>query len=146
LGGDDVDLDTRVERFRRDRGGRSADMRRLAEGWARIAGGGPDAGPIPAGPPLALAYPDGVARARGRDGEFVMASGRAGRLDPASPLARQTYLVVADLVGSAGNARILAAAAIDGPEIEALFADRLESRTEITFEPQAAALRAPSRR
>jgi len=142
LGGDDVDLDTRVERFRRDRGGRSADMRRLAEGWARIAGGGPDAGPIPAGRLLALAYPDRVARARGRDGEFVMASGRAGRLDPASPLARQTYLVVADLVGSAGNARILAAAAIDGPEIEALFADRLESRTEITFEPQAAALRA----
>ncbi|SDM46632.1 ATP-dependent helicase HrpB [Methylobacterium phyllostachyos] len=142
LGGDDVDLDTRVERFRRDRGGRSADMRRLAEGWARIAGGGRDSGPVPAGRLLALAYPDRVARARGRDGEFVMASGRAGRLDPASPLARETYLVVADLVGSAGNARILAAAAIDGPAIEALFADRIESRTEITFESQSAALRA----
>ncbi|MEL6063711.1 MULTISPECIES: ATP-dependent helicase HrpB [unclassified Methylobacterium] len=142
LGGDDVDLDTRVERFRRDRGGRSADMRRLAEGWARIAGGGPDAGPVPAGRLLALAYPDRVARARGRDGEFVMASGRAGRLDPTSALARATHLVVADLVGSAGNARILAAAAIDGPTIEALFADRIESRTEITFDPQAAALRA----
>ncbi|MCJ2088304.1 ATP-dependent helicase HrpB [Methylobacterium sp. E-005] len=142
LGGDDVDLDTRVERFRRDRGGRSADMRRLAEGWARIAGGGPGSGPVPAGRLLALAYPDRVARARGRDGEFVMASGRAGRLDPASPLAREPLLVVAELVGSAGNARILAAAAIDGAAVEALFPDRIESRTEIAFDPQAAALRA----
>ena len=71
-----------------------------------------------------------------------MASGRAGRLDPASPLARETYLVIADLAGSAGNARILAAAAIDAEAIERLFADRIEARTEITFDPQAAALRA----
>ncbi|MCJ2068183.1 ATP-dependent helicase HrpB [Methylobacterium sp. J-030] len=146
LGGDDADLDTRVERFRRDRGGRAADMRRLAEGWARIAGRGKDAGPVPAGRLLALAYPDRVARARGRDGEFVMASGRAGRLDPASPLARETHLVVADLAGSAGNARILAAAAIEGAAIEDLFADRIESRTEITFDSQAAALRARANR
>ncbi|MCJ2137896.1 ATP-dependent helicase HrpB [Methylobacterium sp. J-026] len=142
LGGDEVDLDARVERFRRDRAGRSADMRRLAEGWARIAGGGPDAGPAPAGPLLALAYPDRVARARGREGEFVMASGRAGRLDPAHALARETHLVVADLVGAAGNARILAAAAIDAGAIEQLFADRIESRTETTFDAETASLRA----
>jgi len=142
LGGDTVDLEARVERFRSERGGRAEDMRRLAAGWARIAGGGPHSGPAPAGRLLALAYPDRVARARGRDGEFVMASGRAGRLDPASPLARETHLVVADLAGSAGNARILAAAAIDGAAIEDLFADRIEARTEITFDLQAAALRA----
>ena len=142
LGGDTVDLEARVERFRGERGGRAADMRRLAEGWARIAGGGLGAGPVPAGRLLALAYPDRVARARGRDGEFVMASGRAGRLDPASPLARETFLVVADLAGPAASTRILAAAAIDGATIEQLFADRIESRTEITFDPQAGALRA----
>ena len=142
LGGDTVDLEARVERFRSDRGGRAEDMRRLATGWARIAGGGPHSGSAPTGPLLALAYPDRVARARGRDGEFVMASGRAGRLDPASPLAREPYCVVADLVGSAGNARILAAAAIEATTIEALFADRIEARTEITFDPQSAALRA----
>ncbi|MCJ2016771.1 ATP-dependent helicase HrpB [Methylobacterium sp. E-065] len=142
LGGDTVDLEARVERFRSDRGGCAEDMRRLATGWARIAGGGPHSGSAPTGPLLALAYPDRVARARGRDGEFVMASGRAGRLDPASPLAREPYCVVADLVGSAGNARILAAAAIEATTIEALFADRIEARTEITFDPQSAALRA----
>ena len=142
LGGDGVDLDERVERFRRDRGGRAGDMRRLAEGWARSAGGSQTATPAPSGPLLALAYPDRVARARGREGEFVMASGRAGRVDPASPLARETFLVVADLAGAAGNARILAAAAIDGEAIERLFAEGITARTEISFDPQAAALRA----
>ncbi|MCJ2013846.1 ATP-dependent helicase HrpB [Methylobacterium sp. J-076] len=144
LGGDGIDLDDRVERFARDRGGRAGDMRRLAENWARIAGGARVPGPAPAGPLLALAYPDRIARARGRDGEFVMANGRAGRLDPASPLARETFLVVADLVGSAGNARILAAAAIGIEVIEALFADRIEAATLVTFEPAASALRARS--
>ncbi|MGH1591215.1 ATP-dependent helicase HrpB [Methylobacterium phyllosphaerae] len=144
LGGDGLDLDERVERFRRDRGQRAADMRRLADGWARIAGADrpAESEPAAAGPLLALAYPDRVARARGREGEFVMASGRAGRLDPASALARETFLVIADLAGSAGNARILAAAAIGAEAIARLFADRIESRTEITFDPQAAALRA----
>lgn len=144
LGGDGVDLDERVERFSRDRGGRAADMRRLAENWARIAGGGRDADPAPAGPLLALAFPDRVARARGREGEFVMASGRAGRLDPAIPLAREPFVVIADLAGTAGNARILAAAAIDADDIETLFADRIEAATQVTFEPQAVALRARS--
>jgi ATP-dependent helicase HrpB len=142
LGGDGIDLDERVERFRRDRGGRAAEMRRLAENWARIAGGVQQDDREAAGPLLALAYPDRVARARGREGEFVMASGRAGRLDPASPLARETYLVIADLAGAAGNARILAAAAIGADAIERLFADRIEARTEVSFDPQAAALRA----
>jgi ATP-dependent helicase HrpB len=142
LGGDEVDLDARVARFRLDRGGRAAEMRRLAAGWARIAGGDPGGGPAQAGPLLARAYPDRVARGRGRDGEFVMASGRAGRVDPASPLARAPFLVVADLAGAAGQARILAAAAIDVAAIEDLFADRIETRTEVAFDPRAAALRA----
>ena len=143
LGGDGVDLADRVERFGRDRGPRAADMRRLAQGWARQAGGsGPAADAAEAGALLALAYPDRVARARGRDGEFVMANGRAGRLDPASSLAREAYLVVADIAGAAGNARILAAAAITPDAIEALFADRIEAGASVVFDRGARALRA----
>jgi len=144
LGGDGVDLDERVDRFARDRGGRASDMRRLAENWARIAGGKGSADPSPAGPLRELAFPDRVARGRGRDGEFLMVSGRAGRLDPASPLAREPFVVVADLAGSAGNARILAAAAIGPEAIEALFADRIEAATQVTFDPQSTALRGRS--
>ena len=142
LGGDGVDLDERVERFARDRGERAGQMRRLAENWVRLAGGKGAGEASPAGPLLALAFPDRIARARGREGEFVMASGRAGRLDPSHSLARETFLVIADLAGTAANARILAAGAIKLETIETLFADRIESRTLVTFDAQAAALRA----
>ncbi|WP_375456771.1 ATP-dependent helicase HrpB [uncultured Methylobacterium sp.] len=151
LGGDAIDLTDRVAVFRRDHGRRAADMRRMAQGWARSATTGSAAqdrgAPAPtAGSLLALAYPDRVAKARGRDGEFVMANGRAGRLDPASPLAREAFLVVADIVGAAGNARILAAAAITREAIEAGFPDRIAAATQVAFDAAACALRARSLR
>ncbi|SFL06305.1 ATP-dependent helicase HrpB [Methylorubrum salsuginis] len=149
LGGDSVDLADRLDRFSRDRGGRAADMRRLAEGWARqaerAAGSRPEE-PDPAwaepGALLALAYPDRVARARGREGAVLMANGRAGLLDPASALARESFVVVADLTGTAANARILAAAAISPQTIDALFSDRIETVRSVSFDGQARALRA----
>lgn len=149
LGGDAVDLSERLDRFRRDRGGRAVDMRRLAEGWARQAerAAGPRSEePDPAlaepGALLALAYPDRVARARGREGAVLMANGRAGLLDPASALGREPFVVVADLTGTAANARILAAAAIPSQAIDALFADRIETVRSVSFDPQAKGLRA----
>ncbi|MDR7036836.1 ATP-dependent helicase HrpB [Methylobacterium sp. BE186] len=147
LGGDGTDLAERVDRFHRERGGRAADMRRLAEGWARQAGAGSRDGAAPGtGALLALAYPDRIARARGRDGEFVMVNGRAGRLDPAASLAREPFIVVADLAGAAANARILSAAAIDADTIETLFADRIEASTNVVFDPASRALRARAAR
>ena len=149
LGGDAVDLAERLDRFARDRGGRAADMRRLAEGWARQAERAagsrrpePDPAPAEPGALLALAYPDRVARARGREGAVLMANGRAGLLDPASALAREPFVVVADLTGTAANARILAAAAISPQAIDALFADRIETVRSVSFDTQARALRA----
>ncbi|WP_419952389.1 ATP-dependent helicase HrpB [Methylobacterium sp.] len=150
LGGDDADLSVRADRFARDRGTRASDMRRLARGWAEQAAG--FAGAVPtadvsgAGALLALAYPDRVARSRGRDGEFVMANGRAGRLDPASALAREPFLVVADIAGTAAAGRILAAAAITLEEIETLFAERIESVTQVVFDKASRSLRARASR
>ena len=62
-------------------------------------------------------------------------------IDPASSLARQPFLAVAELAGSAAQGRILLAAPITLEEIEARFADRIESREEITFDPASASLR-----
>ncbi|MDB5647261.1 ATP-dependent helicase HrpB [Methylobacterium sp.] len=153
LGGDEADVTQRVERFVRDRGPRATDMRRLAQGWARQAEGfarsskaGPNVDLAEAGPLLALAYPDRVARARGRDGEFVMVNGRAGRVDPASALARAPFLVVADITGTAAAARILAAAPITLEAIEALFGDTIAATTQVVFDKTARALRARSLR
>ena len=149
LGGDDADVAHRVERFTRDRTPRATDMRRLALGWARQAESfarvaetraGLDL--TEAGALLALAYPDRVARARGRDGEFLMANGRAGRVDAASALARAPFLVVADITGTAAQARILAAAPIALETIEALFAASIQATTQVVFEKAPRALRA----
>jgi ATP-dependent helicase HrpB len=92
---------------------------------------------------LALAYPDRIAKARGGgSGAFLLANGRGGAVDPASALAREPYLTVAELIGAAGASRIVLAAAITLAEIEARFADRIETREAVTFDNASASLRA----
>jgi ATP-dependent helicase HrpB len=91
---------------------------------------------------VALAYPERIARNRGgAPGAFVLANGRGAVLDPASPLAREPFLAVAELAGSATQGRILLAAPIALTEIEARFADRIESRDEVTFDAASGTLR-----
>ena len=144
LGGDDVHLGHRLDRFRSERGRRAEDGRRLAAGWLRDVEAAPDGEPGSerAGAVLALAFPDRIAKARGRDGEFLLANGRGAAVDPASPLAREPFLAVAELGGVAARSRIFSAAPITLAEIETDFADRIVTRAEVTFDAQAAALRA----
>ncbi|CAA9338247.1 MAG: ATP-dependent helicase HrpB, partial [uncultured Microvirga sp.] len=148
LGGDPVDLADRLDRFRRDRSSRAQDMRRLAAGWARMASS-PRPGDVAAKPTegglgslLALAYPDRVAKARGKPGEFLLANGRGAALEAHESLAREPYVAVAELAGGAGATRILAAAAIAPGEIEAALGERIASAETVTFDPQNRALRA----
>jgi ATP-dependent helicase HrpB len=92
---------------------------------------------------LALAYPDRIARNRGSgSGAFLLANGRGANVDPASSLAREPFLAVAELAGTAAQGRIVLAAPIALAEIEAEFADRIESRDEVVFDPASASLRA----
>jgi ATP-dependent helicase HrpB len=90
---------------------------------------------------LALAYPDRIARSRGAGGAFLLANGRGANLDPASPLAREPYLAVAEIAGTAAQGRILLAAALTLAEIETHFAGRIEGRDEIIFDDASASLR-----
>jgi ATP-dependent helicase HrpB len=91
---------------------------------------------------LALAFPDRVAKNRGGEGgAFLLANGRGGRVDPASPLAREAFLAVAELAGVAAQSRILLAAPISLPEIEALFGDRIVEGEDVSFDPASASLR-----
>ncbi len=145
LGGDGTNLVHRVEAFRRERSGRAEDMRRMAAGWAaavagRATGGRGDA--TDAGRVLAMAYPDRVARARGAPGAFLMVNGRAAAVEAHDALAREPFLAIAEIAGTAGSARILLAAPISAEEIEADFGDRIAERDEVTFDRAAAALRA----
>ena len=144
LGGDDVDLFHRLDAFRRDRSRRAQEARQMARRWAAMAS--PDRGPSDSEPSvgaiLALAYPDRIAKNRGGGaGAFLLANGRGGTVDPASPLAREPYLAVAELTGTATRGRIVLAAAISLQEIEARFAASIERRDEVVFDAASSSLR-----
>jgi ATP-dependent helicase HrpB len=149
LGGDSVDLDARLDQFRRDRSQRATSARSLAERWAsQVAAteGASSSDDAPStGAMLAFAFPDRVARNRG-NGTFVLANGRGAAVDQASALARAPYIAVAELTGTAASGRILLAAPIAQAELELRFADQIENADEITFDRNAMALRARRKR
>jgi ATP-dependent helicase HrpB len=148
LGGDSVDLDHRLDQFRRDRSQRASSARSLAQRWAsQVAAEAPPSSATQAeddlgtGVMLAFAFPDRVARNRG-NGSFVLANGRGAAVEQTSSLARAPYMAVAELTGTAAQGRILLAAPITQEEIERRFADQIENAEEISFDRGAMALRA----
>ncbi|MGE3870703.1 MAG: ATP-dependent helicase HrpB [Pseudorhodoplanes sp.] len=151
LGGDDPDLSHRLDNFRRDRSPRAVDAKRMAARWADLASASVQAtqtaDALSVGVLLSLAYPDRVAKNRGGgSGQFLLVNGRGAALDPAAALSRAPYIVVADMTGTAAQGRILLAAAIAQEEIERFFADRIESREEVVFDPSSLSLRAAKAR
>ncbi|HEX9964136.1 MAG TPA: ATP-dependent helicase HrpB [Allosphingosinicella sp.] len=174
LGGNDVDLESRLRRWRGDRGQRAEAARGLAKRWSSmiplperegLGVGPPKAAETPPpeksrsarlptpgpslpgrgeiAPCLALAFPDRLSKRRDSSGEnWISAGGRGFRLDMHSPLARQTWLAVGEVSGTAAGARILSAAAIDEAQVEALFGDRIESGAQLSFDPATGTVRA----
>ncbi len=148
LGGDSVDLEVRLDQFRRDRSPRAQSARDLARRWAQqVSSASARAGDadISTGLMLAFAFPDRVARNRG-NGSFVLANGRGAAVDPASSLARVPYIAVGELTGTAASGRILLAAPLAIEDIERHFAAHIEARDEVSFDQNAMALRARRRR
>ncbi len=143
LGGDDVDLSHRLDQFRRDKTRRAEEARAMVKRWSETAGGKERGNEESVGSLLALAYPDRIAKSRGGGtGAFLLANGRGGVVDPASALAREPYLTVAELTGTAATSRIILAAPITLAEIEARFGDKIEGREAVTFDAASASLRA----
>ncbi|MEO8758638.1 MAG: ATP-dependent helicase HrpB [Devosia sp.] len=141
LCGDDTDLARRLARFRTDHSRRADDARMLARRW-----GGAPGGDFDIGVNLARAFPDRVAQQAGARGRFRLANGRAASLDEADPLAREPFLVVTDITGTAATGKIRAAAAISREEIEALFAARIVAETALDYDGAAKSVRARRRR
>ena len=131
LGGTDTDLMHRLDRLDRDGSGRAREGRLLADRWARLAGTGdrddaPDVGLL-----LAEAFPERIARARGKPGEFLLASGRGAYVEPSDALARARWLAVGELGGGADRDRILLAAALEEDDLIAAFADRFATEVRL---------------
>ena len=157
IGGQDTDLTQRLQRWRRETGKRADAGRALAKRWANLVvppparGGGGGGGQLRngrAGPPpaplpqagggeglcLALAFPDRVSKRRSADGaDWTSVGGRGFRLDPLSPLAREPWLAVGEVQGSAAGARILSAAPISEESVLALFPDRIATTRTVRF-------------
>jgi len=148
LGGDSVDLEVRLDQFRRDRSARAQSARDLARRWAQQVATSPslhDDGELTTGLMLAFAFPDRVARNRG-NGSFLLANGRGAAVEQTSSLARVPYIAVGELTGTAANGRILLAAPLAIEDIERHFAAHIEAKDEVSFDRDAMTLRARRRR
>lgn len=148
LGGTSTDLATRRDLLARDRSPRAQAAKSLARGWARTARD--HAGPLPqnapgeamsAGALVAYAFPERIAKARGGDGAFLMANGRAAALEAHDALSRLPFLAIADVSGRAGRARVLGAAALTLDEIEAHHAATIVRSDDTLFDPASMSLR-----
>ncbi|GLV20440.1 helicase [Sphingobium sp. TomMM35A] len=136
IGGQDVDLSQRRLRWRRESGKRADAAKAMARRWAKLVASGQTmaAGEHDAGLCLALAFPDRVAKRRSADGaEWASVGGRGFRLDPLSPLAREEWLAVGEVQGSAAGARILSAAPISETEVLRLFSKRVKEHRTVRF-------------
>ncbi len=151
LGGTGADLGERLERWRRDRSPRSETARGLARTFARQARAAAgasssersaEAWDVHPGQLLALAFPERLAKARGKPGEFLLANGRAASVDLHDALARAPFLAVGEITGRASSTRILLAAALDLGELQEVAGPGIETRDELGFDPGRAALSA----
>jgi ATP-dependent helicase HrpB len=143
LGGNAIDIEERLSRFRHERGERAESSRRLAR---RLAESLPDrhrsAMPASAGALLIHAFPDRIALQRGARGRFVMANGRGGEIHETERLAKAEMLVIADLTGRAASQRILAAAETSRSEIEAELPGAIRREEQCFFDPASRQVRA----
>ena len=171
LGGNDVDVERRLERWRGERGKRAEASRGLARRWVNLlplsfrgegwGEGASDKIRSMTSPPfqpsplkrgglseaIALAYPERIAKRRDASGEhWLSVGGRGYKLDPTSPLAKAEWLAVADIQGVAQAARIISAAAIEFSEIEALYSDRIITGAHAIFDPATGGVKTESGR
>ena len=135
LGGQGEDIETRFERFVRERGAKADAARMLAQRIARLCGASGAKQMLSIGGLIGSAFPDRIAKRRDAKGEkWISAMGRGLQLDAASLLARAEWLAVSDVQGAASGARILSAAALTEAEIIDRFGHRIESKQILTYD------------
>jgi ATP-dependent helicase HrpB len=116
-----------------------------ADGPREAAAGRPDAGGAPdldrvCGILLGLAYPDRIARRRGQG--YLMRNGRGAVLAHDQALAKEEWLVAAELDDAGADSRILRAAPIAADDIARFFADHIKEETVTAWDAAARAVRA----
>nr|WP_281501196.1 ATP-dependent helicase HrpB [Erythrobacter sp. F6033] len=137
LGGRGEDLLQRASRWKSERGKRADAARNLAQRWSKHAQSLAEKEAEPLSNPglhVAMAKPDFVARRRDASGEqWLTAGGRGFQLDPASPLSRAEWIVIADAQGQAKGARITSAVEMSTHEVETVLRNRIEKHSTIRW-------------
>ncbi len=140
------DLAERCDNTIRNKDSRSRKLVQHANRLAERAGGEKPGEPLDHGVLLGFGFPDRIAQATGtgRFGaqRYRLANGRGAEVDGDSVLAREPWLVVVDMAGRAGAARVLSAAAVSKADIEEYFADRIEQKVDTEFDAGTGAVSA----
>ncbi|MEL6967263.1 MAG: ATP-dependent helicase HrpB [Pseudomonadota bacterium] len=161
VGGRSIDLADRLKRLETSNDPRSRAIKRSA---ARIAdAAATNAQPQAAnegglhegrsddaeiGSSLLVGFPDRVAQRTGTSqhgaARFRLANGRGVEVDGDDPLAKEAYIVVADLAGRAAGARVLAAAAVTKEAIGQQLTHLIQTVSDKSFNPQRLTVEAVS--
>ena len=143
-GAPDADLSLRVDLLRgtveRSDVDRDALRRARAEAKSCARSGEGDRKIVSLGVLAGFAYPDRIARRRpGEGGRYLLQNGQGGALDP-QPMAREEFIVAADLDARSREGRILLAAPLELGEIEAHFANGIDHEDVIEWDPDVRAV------
>ncbi|HET8729396.1 MAG TPA: ATP-dependent helicase HrpB, partial [Alphaproteobacteria bacterium] len=147
----DGDLRLRVEALRalRDRRPVPPELDRAAAQRALAAArqlrsrldGAAGGEPAETGLVVAFAYPDRIARRRpGGERSYLLSNGRGAWFPEPEPLSAADWLAVADLDGERRQARIFAAAPLSRIDLEAHFADLIETDSFVRWETRERAV------
>lgn len=143
LGGNSTDLQQRWEQADWEKGNRAKAARQLAK---RLVKNTRDLDlrsdrsneDLSIGAVLSFAWPDRIAIRTGQSSSgavrYRLANGSGGEIEAEHQLARQPWLVVAELAGRAGAARILSAAAISFSEVEQLHHKLIVTKNIVEFD------------
>lgn len=140
VGGSHVDIEERLNHLGRSRNQRAVSLLKLAKSLARRATQSnptttltPDNEPVlSCGVLLAMGYRDRIAQRTAATPagtvRYRLANGRGAELDSSQSLSNEGFIVVVDMAGRAGAARILSAAALEKSELLNHFSGRIEVR------------------
>jgi ATP-dependent helicase HrpB len=98
-------------------------------------------GAVEPGALLALAFADRIAMARGEPGRFLLSGGGGASLPATDPLAREKFLVVAELDLAGRDARVRLAAPIDRATLDEVFGAAMQDATVVALENDAVVAR-----
>ena len=119
------------------RGGPRDRIRQAAKQIAIGAQLGEDKFEIGSGILVGFAYPDRIAQRRGGHGRFRMASGAGAEVTAHDALAKQDFIAIALLDGSAAHGRVQLAAEISAAEIEKHFSALISEKAEVFWDTKA---------